>query len=121
MMHIEDIDLHARAQPSRAPASGVSRDRRSRYWVARSERRRENTERLRVFLAGAITIIAFEDDAATAAICAPRWKWRAPPIGPYDPLIAAQALRLKATLVTRQCRGVRTRARARLPELDRQA
>jgi hypothetical protein len=66
MMHIEDIDLHARAQPSRAPASGVSRDRRSRYWVARSERRRENTERLRVFLAGAITIIAFEDDAAAA-------------------------------------------------------
>ena len=71
------------------------------YGVARSERRHQNAERLRVFLAGAITIIAFEDDdAATAGDLRAHWKWRAPPIGPYDLLIAAQELRLKSTLVT---------------------
>jgi tRNA(fMet)-specific endonuclease VapC len=71
------------------------------YGVARSGRRRENAERLRVFLSGAVEIAPFEEDDAMvagdlrAALDAART-----PIGPYDLLIAAQALRAGATLVT---------------------
>jgi tRNA(fMet)-specific endonuclease VapC len=71
------------------------------YGVARSERQRENTERLRVFLSGAISVIPFDaDDAATAGEVRGTLDATGKPIGPYDLLIAAQALRLRATLVT---------------------
>jgi tRNA(fMet)-specific endonuclease VapC len=71
------------------------------YGVARSKRQRENTERLRIFLSGAISVIPFDaDDAATAGEVRAALEAAGKPIGPYDLLIAAQALRLRATLVT---------------------
>lgn len=71
------------------------------YGVGRSERRRENTDRLRVFLSGAIGVVPFDDDdAETAGDLRATLESAGTPIGPYDLLIAAQALRIKATLVT---------------------
>jgi len=71
------------------------------YGVARSQRRRENAERLRVFLSGNIEIVPFdEEDAAAAGDLRAALKTAGTPIGPYDVLIAAQALRSRTTLVT---------------------
>ncbi|HMA71141.1 MAG TPA: type II toxin-antitoxin system VapC family toxin [Xanthobacteraceae bacterium] len=71
------------------------------YGVARSERRRENVERLRVFLSGNINVRPFdEEDAAIAGDLRGALATAGTPIGPYDLLIAAQALRSGATLVT---------------------
>lgn len=71
------------------------------YGVARSEHRRENAERLRVFLSGNIGIVPFEqEDASTAGDLRAALETAGTPIGPYDLLIAAQALRIGATLVT---------------------
>jgi len=71
------------------------------YGVARSERRRENAERLRVFLSGNIDVRPFdEEDAAIAGDLRSALATAGTPIGPYDLLIAAQALRSGATLVT---------------------
>jgi tRNA(fMet)-specific endonuclease VapC len=71
------------------------------YGVARSERRRENADRLRVFLSGHIDIVPFEEeDAVAAGELRAALETAGTPIGPYDLLIAAQALRNRATLVT---------------------
>jgi tRNA(fMet)-specific endonuclease VapC len=71
------------------------------YGVARSARRRENAERLRVFLSGGIAVSAFgEEDAMTAGELRATLEAAGTPIGPYDLLIAAQAVRSSATLVT---------------------
>jgi tRNA(fMet)-specific endonuclease VapC len=71
------------------------------YGVARSARRRANAERLRVFLSGGIAVNAFsEEDAMTAGELRATLEAIGAPIGPYDLLIAAQALRGGATLVT---------------------
>ena len=71
------------------------------YGVARSQRHRENAERLRVFLSGNIDVARFdEDDAVTAGDLRVALEAAGTPIGPYDLLIAAQALRSGATLVT---------------------
>ena len=71
------------------------------YGVARSERRRENAERLRVFLSGNVGVIPFdEEDALVAGDLRAGLEAAGTPIGPYDLLIAAQALRSGATLVT---------------------
>jgi tRNA(fMet)-specific endonuclease VapC len=71
------------------------------YGVARSERRRENAERLRVFLSGNVTVVPFdEEDATMAGDLRATLEMAGTPIGPYDRLIAAQALRSGATLVT---------------------
>jgi tRNA(fMet)-specific endonuclease VapC len=71
------------------------------YGVARSQRRRENAERLRIFLAGNIDILPFgEEDAAVAGDLRAALEAEGTPIGPYDLLIAAQSLRTGATLVT---------------------
>lgn len=71
------------------------------YGVARSQRQRENAERLRVFLSGNIAVAPFdEDDAARAGDLRATLEAAGTPIGPYDLLIAAQALRKGATLVT---------------------
>ncbi len=71
------------------------------YGVARSARRRENTERLRVFLSGGVAVNAFdEEDAMIAGDLRATLESSGTPIGPYDLLIAAQALRANATLVT---------------------
>ena len=71
------------------------------YGVARSVRQRENAERLRVFLSGNVFIVPFdEDDAAAAGDLRAALESVGTPIGPYDLLIAAQALRSRTTLVT---------------------
>ena len=71
------------------------------YGVARSQRQRENTERLRTFLSGNINVVPFDEtDAAGAGELRAKLEAAGAPIGPYDLLIAAQALRLGATLVT---------------------
>lgn len=71
------------------------------YGVARSARRRENAERLRVFLSGGIAVNAFsEEDSITAGDLRATLEASGTPIGPYDLLVAAQALRSNATLVT---------------------
>ena len=71
------------------------------YGVARSARRRENAERLRVFLSGNIEIVAFDDeDAVAAGDLRAALETAGTPIGAYDLLIAAQALRSGTTLVT---------------------
>ena len=71
------------------------------YGVARSTRRRENAERLRVFLSGGIAVSPFaEEDAVTAGDLRAVLEAAGTPIGPYDLLIAAQALRRDETLVT---------------------
>jgi tRNA(fMet)-specific endonuclease VapC len=72
-----------------------------RYGVARSERRRENAERLRVFLSGNVGVVPLdEEDAAVAGDLRATLEMAGTPIGPYDLLMAAQALRSGATLVT---------------------
>jgi len=69
--------------------------------VARSGRRRENAERLHVFLSGNISVVPFhEEDAVAAGDLRAALGAAGTPIGPYDLLIAAQALRTRATLVT---------------------
>jgi tRNA(fMet)-specific endonuclease VapC len=71
------------------------------YGVAHSARQRENAERLRLFLSGNINIVPFdEDDAAAAGDLRAALETVGTPIGPYDLLIAAQALRSRMTLVT---------------------
>ena len=71
------------------------------YGVARSQRQRENAERLRVFLAGNVDVVPFEEeDAAIAGDLRAVLEAEGTPIGPYDLLIAAQSLRTGATLVT---------------------
>jgi tRNA(fMet)-specific endonuclease VapC len=88
---------------SRGAAMGVSSIVLYELWygVARSARRRENAERLRVFLSGGIEVSPFdEEDAKTAGKLRATLEAAGTPIGPYDLLIAAQALRIGATLVT---------------------
>ncbi len=71
------------------------------YGVARSQHRAQNAERLRTFLAGNISVFAFaEEDAAIAGDLRAELDKAGMPIGPYDLLIAAQALRAGTTLVT---------------------
>ncbi len=71
------------------------------YGVARSACRRENAERLRVFLAGNVNIVPFDEgDAAVAGDLRAALETVGTPIGLYDLLIAAQALRSRTTLVT---------------------
>ena len=71
------------------------------YGVARSEHRRENAGRLRAFLSGAVSVVPFdEQDAVAAGHLRATLESAGTPIGPYDLLIAAQALRMRATLVT---------------------
>ena len=71
------------------------------YGVARSEHRRENAERLRVFLSADISVLSFdEEDARAAGDLRASLESAGTPIGPYDLLIATQALRLGATMVT---------------------
>ena len=71
------------------------------YGVARSERRRENAERLRVFLSGNIAVVPLaEEDAVAAGDLRAALERAGTPVGPYDLLIAAQARRNGTTLVT---------------------
>ncbi|HEV2953219.1 MAG TPA: type II toxin-antitoxin system VapC family toxin [Candidatus Dormibacteraeota bacterium] len=71
------------------------------YGVEKSIRRAANSERLRAFLSGPVEVVVFTDeDAATAGRVRSLLEAAGTPIGAYDVLIAGQALRLGATLVT---------------------
>ncbi len=71
------------------------------YGVARSKRQRENAERIRVFLSGGVELVPFdEEDAESAGDLRCALELSGKPFGPYDLLIAAQAIRHGMTLVT---------------------
>lgn len=71
------------------------------YGVARSRYRRQTADRLRGFLSGNVNLLPFDDeDAAIAGELRAELERVGSPIGPYDVLIAAQALRAGLTLVT---------------------
>jgi tRNA(fMet)-specific endonuclease VapC len=71
------------------------------YGAAKSARRQANRQRLETFFAGPLELVPFDDEDARAAgevRAAP--ETAGTPIGAYDLLIAGQALRYDATLVT---------------------
>ncbi|MGE0255099.1 MAG: type II toxin-antitoxin system VapC family toxin [Alphaproteobacteria bacterium] len=83
------------------------------YGVGRSERRRQNADRLQSFLASPMELMSFDaGDAAEAGEIRAALARAGTPIGPYDLLIAAQARRRSAVLVT-----ANTREFARVPGL----
>ena len=82
-----------------------------RYSIARRRYRSENEQRLADFQRGPILILPFEaEDATVAGEVRANLIAKGTPIGPYDTLIAGQALRHAATLVT-----ANTREFARVP------
>jgi tRNA(fMet)-specific endonuclease VapC len=85
------------------------------YGAANSLRRSENEEKIALFLAsGAIDLVPFdEEDASIAAVIRAKLRRSGEPIGPYDLLIAAQALRRGARLITANMREF-----MRIPGLD---
>ena len=72
-----------------------------RFGIAKSARRKRNEQALEAFLAGRVECPAFDGaDAAEAADIRTFLERNGTPIGPYDTLIAAQARRRGAVLVT---------------------
>ena len=83
------------------------------YGAAKNARPERNARRIADFLAGPIEILAFEPADAEEAGCIRATLERAgTPIGPYDLLVAAQARRRDALLVT-----ANEREFARVPRL----
>jgi tRNA(fMet)-specific endonuclease VapC len=76
------------------------------YGAAASARRRDNEEKIGLFIAsGRIAVIDFnEADATEAADLRAYLRGLGTPIGPYDLLIAAQARRSGSVLVTANTR-----------------
>jgi tRNA(fMet)-specific endonuclease VapC len=71
------------------------------YGVEKSEQKETNTNRLQTFLAGPITLMSFEEeDAKTAGTIRSVLEKAGRPIGAYDLLMSAQAVRHKMTLIT---------------------
>jgi tRNA(fMet)-specific endonuclease VapC len=71
------------------------------YGVARSKRVAQNARALRLFLETLVNVLPFtSEDAVAAGEIRASLKKTGSPIGPYDVLIAGQALRMGATLVT---------------------
>lgn len=71
------------------------------YGVAKSQRKEANTQRLEAFLAGPLEWTLFdEEDAREAGRVRAELEAAGEPIGAYDVLIAGQARRRGATLVT---------------------
>jgi tRNA(fMet)-specific endonuclease VapC len=71
------------------------------HGVAKSARREANAEALEAFLAGPLDIVLFDaEDARVAGWIREKLVLDGTPIGAYDILIAGQAMRLGATLVT---------------------
>ena len=71
------------------------------YGVANSARVSWNSERLETFLAGRVTVLPFGDeDARAAGSIRAELESSGKIIGPYDLLIAGQALARQLTLVT---------------------
>ncbi len=76
-----------------------------RFGIAKSRKRRLNSDVLDGFLSGPVGIISFDEaDAAHAGALRAVLESVGTPIGPYDVLIAGQALRHGATLVTANTR-----------------
>jgi len=72
-----------------------------RYGIAKSQQRQRNTETLADFLIGPIQVLSFDaEDAEEAGDIRAMLERAGTPIGPYDILIAAQARRRGALLVT---------------------
>ena len=75
------------------------------YGVAKSQREEFNARRLRAFLAGPLSVIAFEEaDARAAGSVRATLEASGKPIGAYDVLIAGQAMCRQLTLVTANVR-----------------
>lgn len=85
-----------------SPAMSVVVYHELMYGAANSAQRQANEDKVAIFIAaGGVTLLAFaEDDAREAADIRAHLKRQGTPIGPYDVLIAAQARRSGATLVT---------------------
>lgn len=84
-----------------------------RFGIAKSRQRNFNEDMLEEFLAAPMSVIDFDEaSAAHAGAIRATLESAGTPIGPYDLLIAAQALRHGATLVT-----ANTREFARVPGL----
>ena len=75
------------------------------YGVGKSQRKEANTQRLEAFLAGPLEWTPFDDDDARAAgNVRAELEAAGTPIGAYDVLLAGQARRRGATLVTSNVR-----------------
>lgn len=76
------------------------------WWgVAKSRRRAFNEARYLALIGGSLVVLPFDaDDAASAAEIRAALAAAGTPIGPFDVLIAGQALRHGATLVTTNTR-----------------
>jgi tRNA(fMet)-specific endonuclease VapC len=75
------------------------------YGVAKSRHKELNTQRLETFLAGPLEWTPFdEQDAREAGLVRAELEAAGKPIGAYDVLLAGQARRLGATLVTSNLR-----------------
>lgn len=76
------------------------------YGAANSQRRVQNEEKIALFIScGDINLLPFaSEDAAIAGSIRAKLRQAGEPIGPYDLLIAAQALRNGATLITANTR-----------------
>jgi tRNA(fMet)-specific endonuclease VapC len=75
------------------------------YGVGKSQRKESNTQRLEAFLAGPLEWTPFdEDDARAAGIVRAELEAAGTPLGAYDVLLAGQARRRGATLVTSNVR-----------------
>jgi tRNA(fMet)-specific endonuclease VapC len=84
-----------------------------RYGAAKSARPERNVQRIVDFLAGPIDVLPFEPaDAEEAGDIRAALERAGTPIGPYDILVAAQARRRDALLVTANAREF-----ARVPRL----
>jgi tRNA(fMet)-specific endonuclease VapC len=72
-----------------------------RYGLAKSNRKEASATILSAFLANGFTLVEFDaDDAAEAGEIRAHLEKQGTPIGPYDVLIAAQARRRGAVLVS---------------------
>ena len=79
-----------------------------RYGVAMSNSPKRNARKLEEFVSGQLTILPFErDDAILAGDLRGALARRGTPIGGHDVLIAAQALRHTARLITANLREFR--------------
>jgi tRNA(fMet)-specific endonuclease VapC len=75
------------------------------YGVAKSQRKDGNTQRLEAFFAGPLEWTLFdEEDARAAGSIRAELEAIGKPIGAYDVLLAGQARRRRATLVTSNTR-----------------
>jgi tRNA(fMet)-specific endonuclease VapC len=71
------------------------------YGVAKSQRKDSNTQRLEAFFAGPFDWVDFDgDDARAAGTVRAELEAAGKPVGAYDVLLAGQARRRSATLVT---------------------